>query len=252
MKERQQQILDLLLKRGSLRMQELEDLLCYSRSTIRRDVLALEALGALTHTQGWVHPVVSSGKEKHYKLRLLEHIPEKTAIAEAALAMIEDGMSLFLDASTTVLQLCPMLSKFRNLTITTNNLDTARIAVELPDADLFFPGGYYRADTGCILGEPAISYLQKFRADLCILSCDGLDEGGAYDASTQHSYLKQTMLSQSDRSLLLCDAGKLGRRYKFRLAPFSRLDTWICDKQPSASILEAAQAEGCRVIWPKG
>ena len=249
MKERQQRILEMLQQRGGLRMQELEEALRYSRSTIRRDVLALEALGALTHRQGRVYPVSSSGKEKHYNLRRLEHLPEKAAMAALALPFIEDGMSLFLDASTTVQQLCPLLARFQNLTILTNSLDTARIAAGLPGADLFFPGGYYRADTGCILGEPAIEYIQKFRMDLCVLSCYGLDKDGAYDASTQHSYLKQAMLDHADRAILLCAGYKAGHRYKYRLAPFSRFDAWICDVPPPLPLREAAQAAGCRTVF---
>lgn len=51
---------------------------------------------------------------------------EKRRIAALAADFVSDGMALFLDASTTVRQVCPLLRPFQHLTVVTNGLETAQ------------------------------------------------------------------------------------------------------------------------------
>ena len=223
MRTRLEQIYELLTRRKILSVEEICSEVCYSRSTVRRDLLELEAIGAVQRRGGKAVLIESSGKEKHRRLRACENVQAKQRIAFAAGRFIKDGMSLFFDSSTTVQQLCPLLLPHKNLTVITNSLETAVSITEMRHVELFFTGGYWRNDTCSILGETAVEYVRQFRLDLCFLSCSGIDRDGIYEASSQESYVKQAMMGHARASVLLCDQSKFNRAYKFRLADFASL-----------------------------
>jgi len=63
--------------------------------------------------------------EYTYLQREASNIPEKKIISELARDFIAPGMCIFLDSSSTVLHLIPLLVKIPNLIIITNGLRTA-------------------------------------------------------------------------------------------------------------------------------
>ena len=78
---RQEKIYDLLSKHKAMSVEEICSTICYSRSTVRRDLLELESMGAIQRNNGKVHLLVSSGKEKHRKLHGNEQVKAKQRAA---------------------------------------------------------------------------------------------------------------------------------------------------------------------------
>ena len=84
---RQMEILALLAKRKTATLEELAEQLSISRSTARRDVLALEELHAVTRNGGAVSLVASGSVLSHHRIRENEHTKEKQQIAAACFWM---------------------------------------------------------------------------------------------------------------------------------------------------------------------
>ena len=246
--DRRQQILDWLTRDKSASLDELGAALHYSRSTIRRDVLELEEMGLVQRGRGRVELLVTSSKERHHLLRAGERVEEKRRIAALAADFVSDGMALFLDASTTVRQVCPLLRPFQHLTVVTNGLETAQAVTRMPHIGLFFTGGYWRDDTGSFVGEPAVDFVRRLRLDLCLLSCCGMDGDGLYEASLQQAYVKQAMIRNAGSTLALCDASKFGRPFKYRLDGFGEVSYVLTDAAPPPALEAAAHRDDCEFL----
>lgn len=247
---RQEQLLNLLKQKKTIAIPHLADLLSYSASTIRRDLILLEEMGLVKRDKGNVSIIVTTTKEKHFKLRNQENISIKQTLAQLATDFITDGSSMFLDSSSTVLQLCPLLNNYKNITVVTNGIEVAHSLIEHTACEVFVVGGYAREGSSGIVGESALEYIKQFNLDLCIMSCAGVDHKGFTDPSMQQACTKKQMCEQSRLTLMLCDHTKFLNNYKFNLASFNQVDYLLTDQEPSSSIFEAARQNNCEILWP--
>ncbi len=248
MNERQLEILNYLSKKKTASLEELCGLLSVSRSTARRDVIALEELGAVTRSGGGVSLVESGSKLSHHKIRENEHNIQKKLIANAAADFLKDGITLFLDGGTTTAAMCSVIKNYKNITVITNNLQAIAELADLQNVSLFVAGGYTRAGFGALHGEPTVEFLKQFRADVCFITADGVDSGGVYEPSLQSSWVSRQMLANSDCRVLVCDSSKFGRSAKFRECDFSELDCIITDSVPSDDIASAISSGGAELL----
>lgn len=233
MKERLLGILDYITEKGDVSIDEIINRFHYSRSTVRRDIIELERMGAVTRSRGTVSAVIATTKEKHYLLRKEENIAGKEKIASLCLNLLAEHKSVFIDGGTTSLALCRLIPYSYKLTVITNGLENACVLLDKDMEDVIVAGGYTRQGSSALVGEATVDFIKQFYADYCIISSYGVDENEVYEASMQQSYVKKAMLSNSRVKILLCDSTKFDRIYKYRLAGLSEFDYVICDKKPN-------------------
>lgn len=250
MNERQQKIIEILRQKKKSTIDTLCQTLSYSRSTIRRDIISLEQIGIIKKEKGSIHLLTTTSKEKHFKLRSLENIEKKQQIARLTIDFITDGMSIFLDASSTTFQLCTLLTHYTNLSVVTNGIEIAHYLINHSSIEVFMVGGYIRDGSSSVVGEPAIDYINQFNLDLCIVSCTGLIPKGCYEPSLQQAMTKRAMMANANLVLMLCDSSKFENTYKFKLSAFDSLDYLITDCKPNPSLCEAMTHASCEVIYP--
>ena len=133
--ERQQLIVGLIYASGRASVTDLAERFSITTETIRRDLAALEASGSVRRVHGGaVSPDRFSTTEESILERTVQRQPEKTRIAEAALALIPQGLtgSILIDAGSTTEALAELLS--------------ARAAVHPADASGGFQGSEVPAD----------------------------------------------------------------------------------------------------------
>ena len=124
-KRRRDQILAYLSARDRTSVGDLSQVLGVSEVTVRKDLDQLEAQGVLTRVHGGA---VVSGRgrlERYFAAREQEHLEEKRRIAQAAAALVQSGQRIFLDASTTALQVARLIKDREDLVVVTNGLYTA-------------------------------------------------------------------------------------------------------------------------------
>lgn len=253
MNERQKKILDFLTVRQTARMEEIVRAVHYSRSTVRRDLIELERLRAVTRSRGKASIIVTTSKEKHYRLRETDNTAEKETIARLCLPLLPANGSVFMDSGTTTACLCREIPYASSFTVITSGLETARLLLDRKLEDLLVTGGYTRMGSPSLVGEQTVEFIRQFNADLCILSAYGLDEDGVYEASVQQSYVKKAMMERARLRILLCDSSKFGKRYKFRLSDLAAFDYIITEKEPPAALSGAcgkAQFLYPGAAWP--
>ena len=239
MNERQKKILEFLTARQTARIDEIVRAVRYSRSTVRRDLIELERMHAVTRSRGKASIIVTTSKEKHYRLREADNTEAKETIARLCLPLIPPNGSVFMDSGTTTASLCREIPYASSFTVITSGLETARLLLDRKLEDLLVTGGYTRMGSPSLVGEQTVEFIRQFNADLCILSAYGLDEDGVYEASVQQSYVKKAMIDRARVRILLCDSSKFGKRYKFRLADLDVFDCIVTEKEPPAALARA-------------
>ncbi len=222
---RQEQILEILEKKGYVTVRYLVDALHYSSATINRDLNQMQILGLVKRTYGGVEAAKRSNlpplSQRQFYMK-----KEKRRIARQAAALIQNGDTVFLDGSTTVQCILPFLAEKKELRILTNNL---RLAMELSDFDfeVICLGGRVAERPYVLNSDETIEIAQKYQANKMFFSVDCVTADG-FIHSTQY-LLYKTMLKNSDAAYFLTDKTKLVDRLDVKLCDFSVLTGVIAD-----------------------
>lgn len=224
-KLRQEQILQILEKRGYVTVRYLVEALQYSSATINRDLNTMQTLGLVKRSYGGVETV-----KKHHLPPLVQRQfymkKEKRRIAEAAAAEIQNGDTVFLDGSTTVQYMVPFLGDKKDLTVITNSL---RFAIELGDSeiDVICLGGHIKERPYVLYGEETVENAMKFQPDKMFFSVNSVTESGYINGVSYLLY--KVMLKNSAQAYFLTDRTKLTDRTETVLCDFSALTGVIAD-----------------------
>lgn len=248
---RQEEILTILREKKSATVQQLSELLFASGSTIRRDLTELEKMGLIRRSHGGAVLFEGGGDEPSALIREQQNPREKKRAAEAAFPLLQSGSSVFLDSSSTVGMLIPLLGRLSDLTVITNGLKNALLLAEHPDIRVNMVCGSIKHGSNSAVGSEALTYLSGIHPDYTILSCSGVDEGGFTESGFEHCSLKQRMLENARTRIIVCDGSKFGKLCLARLGGFSAADYLAVDTMPPEPIRKAAEAAGCRIVMPQ-
>lgn len=247
--KRKELIINTLNQKKYLSINQLAKELYCSPSTIRRDTIFLEDKGLIRRYHGGVSIIPKYNKEIPRILREKEAIEEKKYICQIAKIFLADGLSMFVDASSTTNQLSSYFNEFANLTVVTNGLKTALDLSMIQNTEIFFAGGEIKVSSNATVGEITNDFMKDFHLNTTFISCRGIDEGGIYEADYAQASVKRQMISNSKQTILLCDDTKIGKSNIYKLSNFDNIDTIITNKKPPTSIIEAVQAQDSEIIW---
>ena len=229
--ERQQKIMELFQTNSFLSVIHLRDQLFFSEATSRRDLEELEQQGLIRRIRGGAICNSGSNVETPLAVRAAEHNAEKKRIARKAADLVRDNDVLFLDASTTVMELIPFLAHKANLTIITNCLQTSTLVAEQIKCTLICTGGTYHRNTASLVGTFAESCVTKKFADIFLFSVQSVDsKNGLTDQGEEVANLKSTMMRQAKSVVLLADSSKFGRTAFCKVAPLSEVTSIITNR----------------------
>lgn len=229
--ERQKNILSLLEENSSIEVSALTELLYASPATIRRDLSALEEKGLVLRSHGKaVSTRQYSGGNTAFNARMLLARMAKNRMAQAAVeALVQPGNVVLLDASSTVAHTVEYLAS-KNVTVITSGIQTLSLLAGT-DLNFYSTGGRAVKGSYSLVGQGAIEFVEKFNADLCLVSCHGLTpEGYACDTSEPELELRRAMMNAARKTALLIDSGKIGKTYFQNLCHVSRFDYVFCDQ----------------------
>lgn len=219
--ERRQSMLELLRKQPGLRVPEIALTLEISEGTVRNDLNALEAEGQLMRVHGGA---VLSEQPKNFNaafsLRNKEHEPEKTLIAKNASALVTDGDSLLLDASSTAFYLALQLKDRQRLRVVTNGIDVARLLAQNPTNTVILIGGVMNPDGSSVTGLLSEQIIAELHIQKAFVSCSGFSvERGMTEVHFEEAQLKRKAIESAKQVFALIDSSKLGQE---DLTPFAR------------------------------
>lgn len=229
--------------------EKLHSYLDASKATIRRDIEQLEAEGIARKTRGGVIFPREKGTEPSNEIRKYHNTDAKERIAEAALAYISDHDFIMLDSGSTVLELAKRIPKDRHIGVVTYYFEAARIISENENAEVFLVGGKVRKGFYTCHGFMAEKMLGEFHASLCFLGADGVDvQRGITGYNSLDVPLKQLMMKQSDKVILLCDHSKFESNAYMYIAKMDQIDVVITDSATSEEYIRSMREIGIEVV----
>ncbi|MEV0151902.1 MULTISPECIES: DeoR/GlpR family DNA-binding transcription regulator [unclassified Nonomuraea] len=226
---RQEAIAEQILARGDITAAELAERFQVSVMTIHRDLNELERRGLVRKLRGGVTAQPSSVFESNVGFRERSMRVEKDAVAARAAELVEPGMAVMLDDSTTSLALARRLEPLAPLTVVTNFLTTIELVAGMPGIRLIALGGDYDALHNSFLGVSCTEAIASLQADLCFVSTSAVTGGYAYHQEQHIVPVKRAMLASATRSVLLIDHTKLARTALYRVAGLQAFDHVIVD-----------------------
>lgn len=260
--ERQQLIVGLISARGRASVTDLAERFSITTETIRRDLAALEAAGSVRRVHGGaVSPDRFSTTEESILERTVLRQPEKTRIAEAALALIprDHSGSVLIDAGSSTEALAELLAARAaaagapgagaELVVITHALP---VAVKLSGEQgiaLHLLGGRVRGLTQAAVGQSTVEAARRIRPDIAFLGTNGIH--AAFGLSTpdpEEAAVKAAFVQSARRIVVLADSSKLDAETLVQFASLKDLDTLITDMKPSKALGDALAEAGVEVV----
>ncbi|QGU94373.1 DeoR family transcriptional regulator [Clostridium bovifaecis] len=231
---RRNTIKSIITEKKSITVSELSKTFKVTEETIRKDLQQLEEEGFLTRTYGGAY--ISSGVENDVDVNLREHIhiEGKEKIAHMCLNYINNGDSIFLDASTTSLHIASNI-KDKRLTVTTNSIKIVDLLSKSPNIKLIIIGGRVEHPSMSALGRNAESNLRNYFFDTAFISCRALSmDHGITDSNEQQAELRKIAIEHANHTYLVADYTKFDRTAFTKICDFDKINTLIVDKSISA------------------
>ncbi len=225
-----------------------------SRETARRDILHLETQGLLRRVHGGA---VALGPEPEppMSVRQRANPAEKRRIAKAAVALLQPGQTLFLDAGTTTATLADELATLSGLTVVTNSMTIAlKLAASKAGREaghsVILLGGEVDAETQAVHGDITVGEIRRYNADLAMLSPVGIDAAhGATSFDRRECEVARAMSRHAQRTVILADHSKIGHASRVSYAAAAEIHTVVTDGRARALPgFKALKRAGCRMV----
>jgi DeoR family transcriptional regulator of aga operon len=247
--ERRHRIVELLREHGKVTVEALAARFATSAVTIRTDLAALEAGGALERTHGGALLRQDDDDQPLNVKRTLHHA-EKVRIAKAAVALIKDGETVILDSGTTTAEIAKRIRRLevQSINVITNALNIAALLADVPSVRLIMPGGILRPESNSLSGHMAEAALANLQADRLFLGADGLDpERGVMTPHLPEAQLNAKMIEISRQVIVVADSSKLMRRNISLIARVEQLHVIITDAGANPEVVAELRRRGVEV-----
>ncbi len=248
--ERRRLICELVREREKVTVEELSERFGISLVTVRSDLNALAAAGAVLRTHGGALVLRESDEVPIAVKQKLRHA-EKVRIATAAAALIGDGETILLDSGSTTEEIAKQIlaMKLQSLNVITNALNVAVLLAAAPHINLIMPGGQLRPNSYSLSGPQAVVALQGLYADRLFLGVDSLDpEIGLMTPHLLEAQLNAQMLKISRQVIAVADSSKLMKRNLSVIASVEQLDMLITDTGADPAVVDDLRQRGIDVL----
>lgn len=247
---RRAKALELVRRHGAISIQRLADEMKTSISTARRDVDYLSSEGYLERSHGGALLSVRLRTTFEPATDIADQVARaaKIAIGRCAAGLIEDGQSVILDSSSTVLEAAHALAERElSLTIVTNDLRIAVALREKPKVQLIVPGGQVRVGSFTLIGSAAQTVIRSLHADIALIGVHSLAQLRPSETSLEVARLKQAWIEAANRVLLLLDLSKFEQAAFCEICPIQRIHEIICDEGLDPANRKTLEQLGIRV-----
>lgn len=250
--ERRNLILEQLQRDKRVLVSELSGAFCVSEETIRRDLEKLADDGYVVKTYGGAVLNEDNYVEMPFVIRKNTNVTEKQAIGKLISAIVQDGETLMLDASSTSVFASRYLKNKSNLTLVTNSVEVLIEMSDVQDFKVISTGGTLKVGTLSLTGAQVNKAFSSYNVDTAIFSCRGIDiSGGVTDSNEVNAFIKQALLGAAKRRILAVDHTKFDKKALVSICKNEELTHVVTDRRPSDEWLEFFKARNIACIYPK-
>lgn len=250
-------LLELIIDRGAVSIQEIVDELNVSAATARRDLNGLADQRLVTRTHGG-GMALGSGYELPLQYKIPRQADAKLAIARTVADQVNFGDVIGLNGGTTTSEVSRVIGRSEHLigpgdeagvTIVTNALN---IAFELSirrHVKIVVTGGVARRQSYELVGPLVGDTINELTLDLAILGVDGLNpEFGATTVHEGEAEVSRQLASVAKRVMVAADSTKLGKTTFARICPLEKIDVLVTDSSLTGAMRDAMDKAGVEVV----
>ena len=252
-------ILELLVRQGSLEVDEAALSLHVSSATIRRDFDTLAEQQLLNRTHGGA--VATGGSFKlplTYKIAIQEDAKKRISVVAAA--MVERHQIVGLNGGTTTTEIARVLAKSPKfspgsvgdppaLTVVTNALNIATELTVRHQIKIVVTGGVARPQSYELTGPYAEQMLNDVVIDIAFLGVEGLDPHiGATASHEDEARVNQKIAARAARVVIVTDSSKFDRRAFAMIRTPDQIDTIITDEGISEKDRRILESAGVKIV----
>lgn len=241
---RRNKVLMSLKNNGLVKVIELAEELQVSPLTIRRDLQYLEDNKMLERFYGGA----TIPEEEKIFTEQDEVDMYRQKIAQYAASLVEDGDTIFINTSSTALQMLKYI-RDKRVTVITNN-GKAIYMEHSSKVSVILSGGELREIKEAMVGEFAVNNISKVTAKKSFIGCTGLSaESGMTTEILSEVNINQLMLKRvTGTSYILADYTKIGNNSSFVSCPTEAIINVITDEKASEEVLEELRENEINVI----
>ena len=157
-------------------------------------------------------------------------VREKRRIAEAALAFVEPGDTIYLDGGSTVLELARLLRERTNLTVVTNSVHAA-MELSGHGPRLILIGGEMRRLSQTLVGPLTRLILHELHLDKAFMGTMGFSlKEGLTTTDPSEAFTKEFVLGHARQVIVLADSSKAGKVAFARAGSWDQVHALITDR----------------------
>jgi DeoR/GlpR family transcriptional regulator of sugar metabolism len=248
--ERRQSLLDILRKQPGLSIPELAVVLNVSEGTVRNDLNALEQQGLLTRVHGGaILSQQNQFQNNSFIRRYQQNAAAKLAIAREAAALVDNGDSILLDASSTAYYFAKALSKHQRLRVVTNGFEVARELAGNTTNVVILIGGIVNNESSSATGLLSEQIIEDLHIQKAFLSCSGFSlERGMTEVHLAEAQLKRKVIESSQQLFALVDSSKFGKEDLTSFARLEKISRLFTDQHLSLDWVERLRQAGVKFM----
>lgn len=246
--ERHRHILSRLKKEGKVNVLDLCKDLDVSSVTIRKDLKLLEDKSLLYRNHGGATASNPYTVDKPVNEKEKIRSGEKMDIGAVAASLIEPNDCIIIASGTTVLSLARNIKAKTPLTVITAALNVATELNQYPEIEVLVLGGILRKSSSSATGMYAEKILEDFSCSKLFLGVDGIDiDFGLTTTHVQEAQLNRKMIAASQKTIVLADSSKFGKRGFGKICGLEDIEQIITDSGISDHTLKTLQGMGIEV-----
>lgn len=253
--DRANQILHLLLQKGTSSVEDLVATVNTSPASVRRDLIKLEKRGLVHRIHGGVELAGKMAYEPFrfdaaFPLREERFAEEKRRIAMAAAALIAEGDTIALSPGTTTTQLARTLRHREGIHIVTSAVNIGMELSSLPNAHVTLTGGTIRwAGSFSMVGATAFNAIQNLYFDKVFMGATGVHpDHGLTVIESDEALILREMVRHGRQLIAVADSSKLGMISTNKVCEPSEIHTIITDDNVSPELVQLFERRHIHVV----
>lgn len=202
-----------------------------SEDTIRRDLNELSEIGKILKVHGGA---LSKSFHFPYEEKNIYAQDSKRAIAQKAIGLISEGMTILTGGGTTMLEMARLVPDDLEVTFFTISPLVALELAEKKSVSVILIGGELSKNSQVNMGAKTVSDLSEIGVDLCFLGANGIDpHEGITDSDWEVVQVKKAMTKSSARTAIMCIGEKLNTIQKMSVCKLNMIEYLITDLEPT-------------------
>lgn len=228
--ERRQEIMVMIKRDQSVRVHDLAPKFNVTEETIRRDLDKLDKEGKVKKTYGGAVLVNPVSEDPSFSDRLKVNMDSKKSIGMKAATLIKDGETIFIDMSTTALEVIKAVPFNINITVITNSLEAIVTLGKMANIKLISIGGTFDKSNQYMGGTMANRFIEHYYVDKTFFSVKAFSKDrGIMDSKEEIAEIKNRMVKNAREAILVIDHSKFNQGALFNVIDLRDLEMVVTD-----------------------